>query len=536
MLALAGAPAMAAPAAKPRAAKTAAVAAPAPKPAPLLLDEVLASSRFYAPQVLEALARVRGAEARLLSAEAAFDTVFSANAETRITGYYDGRNLETRVTQPLEKWGGYAYGGYRVSGGTFPIYEDERFTSQLGELKAGAVLALMRDRLIDDRRFARVQAEADVALADTDRLMVAIGVQTRAIQAYNNWVFAGLRLKVYQELLKLAQDRQAGIKRQIEEGARPAILLTENEQNILRRQSLVVQSEQALGVAATALSLYLRDADGVPIVPDVRRLPYTPSRPLPRPAQPRDLVMQRPDLRGLDIRLKAASQRLALDRNAFLPRLDLKVEASNDFGATGFGGPSRNGLESKVGLTFTLPLQQSAARGRLAQTNAELDAFKARRRFLEDQIIADIDGLGIAVTNTDKLVGIAADERELRALVAQGVRGSLEVAEGDPRAAGEGPVVPLLVVARTEPRVDLARPRDEGALQFGERPPQQQRPKGPLVGPAQGRREEEVTLAAARRAAVEQLVGAAGQGAALRRGGAPLVGAAQRGAHCSSGR
>lgn len=432
LLALVGVPAAAAPAAKTRAAKPAAAAPkPAPKPAPLLLDEVLASSRFHAPQVLEALARVRGAEARLLSAEAAFDTVFSANAETRVTGYYDGRFVESRVTQPLEKWGGYAYGGYRVSGGDFPIYEDERFTSQLGELKAGAVLSLMRDRLIDDRRFARVQAEADVALADTDRIMVAIGVQTRAIQAYNNWVFAGLRLKVYQELLKLAQDRQAGIKRQIEEGARPTILLTENEQNILRRKTLVVQSEQALGIAATALSLYLRDADGVPIVPDVRRLPDAPTRPLPRPAQPRDLVMQRPDLRGLDIRLKAASQRLALDRNAFLPRLDLKVEASNDFGAVGFGGPSRNGLESKVGLTFTLPLQQSAARGRLAQTNAELDAFKARRRFLEDQIVADIDGLGIAVTNTDKLVGIAADEADRAATMAVAERRRFELGSSD---------------------------------------------------------------------------------------------------------
>jgi outer membrane protein TolC len=261
--------------------------------------------------------------------------------------------------------------------------------------------------------------------------MVAIGVQTRAIQAYNNWVFAGLRLKVYQELLKLAEDRQAGIKRQIDEGARPTILLTENEQNILRRKTLVVQSEQALGVAATALSLYLRDADGVPIVPDVRRLPGAPTQPLPRPAQPRDLVMQRPDLRGLDIRLKAASQRLALDRNAFLPRLDLKVEASNDFGNVGLGGPSRNGLESKVGLTFTLPLQQSAARGRLAQTNAELDAFKARRRFLEDQITADIDGLGIAVTNTDKLVGIAADEADRAATMAVAERRRFELGSSD---------------------------------------------------------------------------------------------------------
>lgn len=408
-----------------------AVVAPVPKPTVLTLDEVLASARFHAPQVLEALARVRGAQARVITTEAAFDTVFSAEADTRVTGYYDGRDVQAKVTKPLEKWGGFAYGGYRVSGGTFPIYEDERFTSQLGELKAGAVFALMRDRMIDDRRFNRFQAEADVAIAETDKLMVAIGVQTRAIQTYNNWIIAGQRLEVYQDLLKLARDRQAGFKRQVEEGARPSILLTENEQNILRRQTLVVQSEQALGIAATALSLYLRDGDGVPIVVDAARLPAKLPPPIPLPAQPRDMILARPDLRNIEIRMKQATQRLALDRNAFLPRLDLKVESSNDFGAIGQGGASRNGFESRVGLTFTLPLEQSAARGRIAQTNAELDAFKARRRFLEDQIVADIDGLGIAVTNTGRLVTIASDEADRAATMAVAERRRFELGASD---------------------------------------------------------------------------------------------------------
>lgn len=378
--------------------------------APLTLDEVLASARFHAPQVLEALARVRGAEGKLLSAEAAFDTVFSAQADTRLTGYYDGRDIEAKVTQPLERWGGYAYGSYRVSGGTFPIYEDQRYTNQFGEIKAGAVLALMRDRMIDDRRFARTMAEADIALADADRLMVAIGVQTRAIQAYNNWVVAGLRVGIYRDLLKLAEDRQQGFKRQVQEGARPTILLTENEQNILRRQTLVVQSEQALAQAAQSLSLYLRDGDGRPRVPENARLPGALPPPLRRPAQPDAMVAARPDIRTIDIRMSQARQRVALDRNAFLPRLDLKVEASQDIGGYGFGGRSRSGTESRVGLTFTLPLQQRAARGRIAQTNAELDAFKQRRRMLEDQILADVEGLNIAVTNTAKLATLAADE------------------------------------------------------------------------------------------------------------------------------
>jgi outer membrane protein TolC len=257
-----------------------------------------------------------------------------------------------------------------------------------------------------------VQAEADVAVADADRLMVAIGVQTRAIQTYNNWLVAGLRLGIYRDLLTLSQNRQAAFRRQVAEGARPAILLTENEQNILRRQSLVVQSEQTLAMAATALSLYLRDADGRPLIPDASRLPDALQPPLPRPARPDDLALARPDLRTIDIRMKLARARVALDRNAFLPKLDFKVEASRDLGGTGVGGTPRSGTESKVGVTFTLPLQQSAARGRIAQTNAEIDAFKQRRRFLEDQIVADIGAIDIAVTNSARLTVLARDEAE----------------------------------------------------------------------------------------------------------------------------
>ncbi len=388
-----------------------------PRAAPLLLAEVLASSRFHAPQVLEALAKVRGAQGKRLSADAAFDTLFSATVETRLSGFYDGRDLTATVTKPLGELGGYAYGGYRVSGGRFPIYEDERYTSQVGELKAGAVFSLLRDRLIDQRRFGRIEADADIAQAAAEQLMVAIGVQARAIQAYNNWVSAGLRLRIYQDLLALALDRQAGFGRQVATGARPAILLTENEQNILRRQTLVVQSEQALALAANALSLFLRDGDGVPTLPDAARLPgeFAPPRLAGKTAVggvSSSALAARPDLRALDIRLRQASQRLALDRNALQPKLDLKLEASNDFGPLGAGGRSRRGFESKVGLSFSLPLQQSAARGRLAQTRAEIDGFQQRRRLLEDQIRADIAAIGIAVDKTGELARLAGEEAD----------------------------------------------------------------------------------------------------------------------------
>ncbi|OYY72614.1 TolC family protein [Sphingomonas sp. 28-63-12] len=384
----------------------------APTAAPLTLDEVLRSSRRHAPQILEAIARVRQAEGKALSTEGAFDTTIKAEAESRLTGYYDGQIASGTIARPIENWGGSLYGGYRVSSGRFPIYEDERFTNNFGEVKVGAVLSLLRDRLIDDRRFARGNARIDVDIAEADRLLTAIGVQRRAIAAYNLWVAAGLRLSVYHNLYKLARSRQAGLERQVQLGARPAIILTENEQNILRRETLVARAEQDLALAANALSLFLRDATGAPLLPAPARLPTDFPPPARLKTDPRASIDARPDLRQIDLRMAQATSRLALDRNALQPRLDLKVEASQDIGPIGEGGRSRVGTETKIGLSFTLPLQRRAAQGRIDQTSAEIDAIRRRRQQTEEQITAAIDALAIDVRATERLRSLAEAEHD----------------------------------------------------------------------------------------------------------------------------
>jgi len=77
--------------------------APAPTPgvAPLTLDEVLRASARAAPQIVEALAKIRAAEGRAITASGAFDTVFEADGRSRALGYYDGTIAAARATQPL---------------------------------------------------------------------------------------------------------------------------------------------------------------------------------------------------------------------------------------------------------------------------------------------------------------------------------------------------------------------------------------------------------------------------------------------------
>ncbi|MES2498200.1 MAG: TolC family protein [Pseudomonadota bacterium] len=394
----------------------------------LTLDAVLRSSATHAPQIVEALARVRQAQGRALGAEGAFDTVFDVDAQSRVAGYYDGTSAEGRVTRPLTGNGGQLYGGYRLSRGSFPIYEDKAYTDRLGELKVAGLFALLRDRTIDERRGRTAIAARDIDLARLDREMVAIGVQARAIAAYQTWVAAGLRLKAYQSLLALAETRRGGIARQVQLGVRPAILLTENDQNIVRRRALVVRSEQEFAAAANALSFFYRDGGGSRVTPGAERLPAT--LPAFRPGRVTGPV-DRPDLRSIDARLQQSTLRLALAENDLKPRLDLRGELSYDLGRTGLGGVSRDGEEAIVGLRFSVPLQRRQARGRIAEARAEIDALQTRQQLIGDQIAVEVKAIVIALDGAEKAAVLAAEEAELADRMAEAERRRFQLGASD---------------------------------------------------------------------------------------------------------
>lgn len=395
----------------------------------LSLADVLRSSASHAPQILEALARQRQAGARALIAEGQFDLVFNAEADTRPLGYYDGSTAQVGAYRPLQDNGGQLYGGYRVSTGSFPSYEGKSITNRFGEIKVGAVFSLLRDRAIDERRGRRDIAGADIELAELDRDLVAIGVQRRAIAAYQQWVASGLRVRIYRELYELAETRQQSIEDQIRLGARPAVLGIENRQNIVRRQSLLVRAEQDLQIEANALSLFLRDGLGQPVVPTQDRLPARlVDGVTPRLVDQSAAIAARPDFQTLVTRIEQAGIRARLAENELKPRLDLRVEASKDIGP---GSPVREPTEGSFGLRFSVPLEQRAARGRIAEVAAEQDALQVRLRFLEEQIGVEIANLRTQVSSAAKLAGLATAEAALARRMAEAERRRFSLGASD---------------------------------------------------------------------------------------------------------
>ena len=239
----------------------------------LTLEQVLTSSKQYYPAILASLARRNATYADQLSAQGAFDTVFSSDGYSRVSGFWDGSVINTNIRKNIAPLGGALYAGYRLSDGAFPIYEDANFTNSGGEAKIGVLFSLLRDRAIDQRRYNVNTTALATQEADFTVLLTQLGVQHKAQGAYWRWVAAGHALQIYEQLLAIAKERQKGLETEVRMGARASIFLTENQQNITRREILVTQARRDFQVATTALSLYYRNDHGETITPDRSVLP-----------------------------------------------------------------------------------------------------------------------------------------------------------------------------------------------------------------------------------------------------------------------
>lgn len=387
------------------------------EPAPVLREqEVLASVAEHFPEILGAIAARRGAEGGLDIARGAFDLNLEGDSYSRLSGFWDGKVAGVSVRKPLETAGAEIFGGYRVSRGAFPIYEDINFTDRGGEFKAGIALPLLRDRDFDARRFGLADARLDVELAEARLFATRLDVHAAALAAWYGWVAAALRVAVYEDLLGLAALRDDALAMQVAEGDAADILLIENRQNVIRREAFLLEARRDLDMAGLALSFYLRDGEGQPREPRDLAAPahesFVPEKAPPAPAQVlrAQARERRPELALVETAIDKARQRLRLADNAWKPELDLRYELSRDIGATGVGGISRDSTDNTLAVTFRMPLERSRARGERQVARAEIERLEFERRRLEDRIAIEIESLIRKLEAADGLRDLATEE------------------------------------------------------------------------------------------------------------------------------
>ncbi|WP_262695727.1 TolC family protein [Kordiimonas aquimaris] len=375
------------------------------------LEDVLHSVDVHAPQIIQLQSDIIIAEANELSASSGFDPVIAARYSGRLTGFYGGQVGDVEVQQRLSGLNAEVYGGYSISQGRLPVYEDQYLTNNDGEFRAGASIELLRGRTIDPVRLRLSNARLKVNEVVQSAQSETINIKSDAATAFVNWLYAEQIRDVYFELFRIAEMRVEDIEKSIAAGQLAEITRDENQQLLLTRQSQLLKAEQIVLEQKARLGFFLRDDDGATKMPVVGANSMVPQNDPYHSVPVAELVQRihesRPDIVALqlDMQQLLAEQRLA--ENDQQPDLTFNYEVRRDFGR---GDEIRAGTDHKVGLALRVPLQFAQARGQIAAARAKIKALKAEIRIREERAELALHANQQALTITEQQLVIGASE------------------------------------------------------------------------------------------------------------------------------
>jgi len=398
---------------------------------PLTLEEVQTAALRAFPGLLSTEQRKQIAEGEYQSAEGGFDTVLKAQNRWSVAGIYENRMNDVVIEQPTSLWGTTFFGGWRRGAGDYPVYEGKSQTAEDGEVRLGVNIPLWRNREIDSRRAKLQQAELGKLIASHEYDQALLDIRRMAGLRYWDWVLAGQRVKVAEHLLRIAEQRDAGIRQRAAAGDIADFEALDNQRAILERRERRVAAQRLLEQSAIQLSLYWRDDDGNPQIPVRELLPAGfPTQEPGLNIDPEQAMLsaqqQRPELKRLQLQKQQTETELALQDNQRAPGVDFSVMGAKDLG---YSSQKINRDELYLGLNVDIPLQQRVAGGRLQVASANLQRLKWDRQLLEDRINNEIKDSLSAINAARQRVQLSRQQWRAAEKLEQGEQSRFELGE-----------------------------------------------------------------------------------------------------------
>ncbi len=360
----------------------------------LFLNEVIDSVYQSYPLLEAAFYSREVASGERLATLGAFDRKLKAGSENGPMGFYKTYRQNIGFIQPLYQ-GGEAFAGYRIGRGSFQPWYLERQTNEGGEFKAGFSVPLSRNRDIDARRADLWRSTFGREAVEPDIQAQLIGFVQESTYAYWDWVAAGAKLRIAESVLSLAQDRTDRIRSQVENGFLDPPELTDNLRLVAERLGKRANAERKLQQTAVKLSLYYRDANGRPLIPNSKSLPKFPElESVDREMVSLDskiAVEQRPEIYTLDLIQRQLDVDYSQARNDYLPNVDLVMQASQDVGLRTSSINDKGPFELDALLLVEVPLERRKARGKLMAIEGKLAQLNAKRQLTEEKIVAEVE-------------------------------------------------------------------------------------------------------------------------------------------------
>jgi len=398
------------------------------------LEDVVASVHHSYPLFEAALLENNIADATVLSNWGAFDTKFKAATENGPIGFYRTFRQSLGFNQPIYN-GGEIFTGYRIGRGTFEPWYLERETNDGGEFKAGVRLPLLRNRDIDRRRAELWRATYSVQRVRPEVQAQLILFVRDASVAYWNWVAAGRQYQILEQALKISIDRNEALQRRVDVGDLDPPVLQDNKRSIAIRRAKLIDRERKVRQSAVKLSLFLRNDEGIPIIPLQEKLPDFPDpNEINQSKYDSDVqlaMQQRPELAVLDAMYRLNSVNLQEAENNTLPLVDAQVISSQDVGAPTSSKRDKSRFEVQAGIFVDVPLQRRKATGKMQAAEAKLAQVAAKRRFTQDKIVAEIQAVYAALIAAYQSLDQAREAKRLAIYMADVERRKFDLGQSD---------------------------------------------------------------------------------------------------------
>lgn len=405
-------------------------------PVRISIEDVIRSVEAHFPLILAALEEIEIAAGQVQSAEGAFDTKLSSKQKYALEDYYENERIDVGFEQPTTLYGATFLGGYRVGRGDFAVYDEAAETNESGEVRLGVLVPLLQGGRIDPARVSLWQARIALESAEPKVLEKRLGATRKAVGTYWRWVAEGAKLRIAERLLRLAEDRAEQIQTAVDEGQLARINVTDNRRLIVERSANLARAERGFQQAAIALSLFLRDADGRPLVPDRAAAPEA----FPEPRDPAEIVLsedvaialaRRPELRAIELERASLELGRELAQNQRLANLDVGVTASQDLGPAA-GSPDTEGpFELEARVRFELPLQRRTARGKERELTARLAQLEYELRYAQDLVRTEVQDAVSALVQSWVRVNQASENADLAGQLEEAERLQLQLGESD---------------------------------------------------------------------------------------------------------
>ena len=252
---------------------------------------------------------------------------------------------------------------------------------------------------------------------------------------YWEWVAAEQKQSVAERLLKLAVDRNEGIRARVTAGDLDPPDADDNQRIIVSREAKVIDAGRKSRQTAVKLSLFYRDDQGDPVIPAEE---WAPSFPEPTEindeGDPGDVSLalsRRPEILAIDILRREIDIDYASAQNDYRPQVDALVLGSQDNGTPTSSKKDKSPFELEAGIYAEVPIQRRKARGKMSAIEAKVSQVLAKRGMLEDKIITEIQSAHAALSAGWKRVGKARESVRLAKYMAEVEKTKFEAGSSD---------------------------------------------------------------------------------------------------------